>query len=82
MNTAQIVVENVRADLNRVLFTTPDAQLRYLERLEARLFGDLMDAEPAHVERLAVAHDEVASALRNFDPAAHMERVRERNVAR
>lgn len=82
MNTAQIVVENVRADLNRVLFTTPDAQLRYLERLEARLFGDLMAAKPNHVERLAVAHDTVASALRNFDPAAHMERVRERNEAR
>ena len=40
MNTAQIVVENVRADLDRVLFTTPEAQRRYLERLEARLFGD------------------------------------------
>ena len=82
MNTAQIVVENVRADLDRVLFTTPEAQRRYLERLEARLFGDLMDAKPAHVERLAVAHDLVATALRNFDPVAHMERIRERNMAR
>ena len=62
MNTAQIIVENVRADLDRVLFTTPEAQRRYLERLEARLFGDLMDAKPAHVERLAVAHDLVATS--------------------
>ena len=82
MNTAQTVVENVRADLDRVLFTTPDAQRRYLERLEARLFGDLMAAKPAQVERLAVAHDLVASALRNFDPVAHAERVRARNMAR
>jgi len=82
MNTTQIVTKNVLADLDRVLFTTPDAQRRYLERLEARLFGDLMAAKPAHVERLAVTHDLVATALRNFDPAAHMERVRARNMAR
>lgn len=81
MNTAQTVVENVRADLNRVLFTTADAQRRYLERLEARLFGDLMAAKPTHVEHLAVAHDLVATALRNFDPEAHTERVRARNMA-
>ena len=82
MNTAQIVVENVRADLDRVLFTTPEAQRRYLERLEARLFGDLMDAKPAYVERLAVAHDLVTTALRNFDPEAHAERIKARNEAR
>jgi non-homologous end joining protein Ku len=82
MSTAQIVTENVLADLDRVLFTTPEAQHRYLERLEARLFGDLMDAKPAQVERLAVAHDLVAAALRNFDPEAHADRVRARNEAR
>ena len=82
MTTAQIVTENVLADLDRVLFTTPEAQRRYLERLEARLFGDLMDAKPAQVERLAVAHDLVATALRNFDPEVHAERVRARNEAR
>ena len=82
MNTAQIVTENVRADLNRVLFSTPEAQRRYLERLEARLFNDLMAAKPSQVERLAVAHDEVVTALRNFDPTAHAARVRARNEAR
>lgn len=82
MNTTQIVTENVRADLDRVLFTTPGAQLRYLERLEARLFSDLMAAAPAQVERLAAAHDEVAAALKNFDPAAHAERVKAHNAAR
>jgi hypothetical protein len=82
MSTAQIVTENVLADLDRVLFTTPEAQRRYLERLESRLFEDLMDAKPAQVERLAVAHDLVATALRNFDPEAHAERVRARNEAR
>lgn len=82
MNTTQIVTENVRADLDRVLFTTPGAQLRYLERLEARLFSDLMAAKPAQVVRLAAAHDEVAAALKNFDPAAHAERVKARNTAR
>jgi hypothetical protein len=82
MNTTQIVTENVRADLNRVLFTTADAQRRYLERLEARLFSDLMAAKPTQVERLVAAHDLVASALRNFDPVVHMERVRDRSMAR
>ena len=82
MNATQIVTENVLADLNRVLFTTPDAQLRYLERLEARLFGDLMDAEADQVERLVVAHGVVATALKNFDPEAHAERVKARNEAR
>jgi hypothetical protein len=81
MNTTQIVTENVRADLDRVLFTTADAQRRYLERLESRLFGDLMAAKPTQVERLAVAHDLVATALRNFDPEVHAERVRARNMA-
>ena len=82
MNATQIVVENVRADLDRVLFTSSEAQRRYLERLEARLFGDLMDAKPAQVERLAVAHDLVTTALRNFDPKAHDERIKARNEAR
>jgi len=81
MNTTSTVTENVRADLERVLFTTADAQRRYLERLDARLFGDLMAAKPAQVERLAVAHGLVATALRNFDPEAHAERVRARNEA-
>lgn len=81
MNTAQTVVENVRADLERVLFTTPEAQRRYLERLEARLFNDLMAAKPAQVERLTAAYDLVASVLRNFDPEVHTERVRARNEA-
>ena len=82
MNTTQIVTANVRADLDRVLFTTADAQRRYLERLEARLFSDLMAAKPTQVERLTVAHDLVASALRNFDPEAHGKRVRDRNMVR
>lgn len=81
MNAAQLVATNVQADLDNVLFTTPDAQRRYLERLEARLFGDLMDAKPAQVERLAAAHDQVLKALLNFDPIAHMDRVRERNMS-
>jgi hypothetical protein len=81
MSITQTVTENVRADLDRVLFTTPGAQRRYLERLEARLFSDLMAAKPADVERLAAAHDLVAEALKNFDPAAHAERVRARNIS-
>ena len=83
MNNVQIVTTNVQADLDNVLFTTPAAQRRYLERLEARLFGDLMDAKkPAQIERLAVAHNLVRTALLNFDPVAHVERVRARNMDR
>jgi hypothetical protein len=84
MNTTQIVTENVRAAINSIAMfsTTPEAQRRYLERLEARLFSDLIAAKPAQVERLTVAHDLVAEALRNFDPEAHAERVRDRSMAR
>ena len=68
-------------ELNAVLFPTPEAQLRYLRRLEERYHTEFMASNPRTFEAAQRRLEVVETAIRNFSPAAHMEAVRARNMA-
>lgn len=68
------------AEINTVLFPTPDAQLRYLNRLESRYAAEFMASKPGTFEVARRRLEAVEAAIRDFDPAAHAERVRSRNL--
>jgi hypothetical protein len=68
-------------ELNAVLFPNPDAQLRYLRRLEERYHTEFMASNPRTFETAQRRLEAVETAIRNFSPVAHMEAVRARNMA-
>ena len=73
--------DNTSTELNAVLFPSPDAQLRYLRRLEERYHTEFMASNPRTFEAAQRRLEVVETAIRNFSPAAHMEAVRARNMA-
>ena len=68
-------------ELTKVLLPTPEAQLRYLQRLDARYYFEFRQATPANFQVLLARLEAVEAAIRNFSPVAHMERIRSRNFA-
>jgi hypothetical protein len=82
MPIIRTIADGVQIQLDTILFADPNAHRRWLERVESRYFEELQAAKPSNFEDVLKAYDLIASALRNFDPVAHMERVRERNEAR
>lgn len=75
-------MDNTTTELNAVLFPSPDAQLRYLRRLEERYHAEFMASNPRTFEAAQRRLEAAEAAVRNFSPEAHMEHVRSRNFAR
>jgi len=73
--------DNTTTELSMVLFSTPEAQLRYLRRLEDRYHTEFMDSNPRTFEAAQRRLEAVEAAIRSFSPAAHMAAVRARNMA-
>ena len=73
--------DNTSTELNAVLFPSPDAQLRYLRRLEERYHTEFMASNPRTFEAAQQRLQAVEAAIRNFSPVAHVEAVRARNMA-
>ena len=73
--------DNTSTELNAILFPTPEAQLRYLRRLEERYHAEFMASNPRTFEAAQQRLQAVEAAIRNFSPASHMEAVRARNMA-
>ena len=72
---------NTSTELNTILFPTPEAQLRYLRRLEERYHAEFMASNPRTFEAAQRRLEAVEAAIRNFSPTVHIEAVRARNMA-
>ena len=68
-------------ELTKVLLPTPEAQLRYLQRLDARYYFEFKEATPANFQARLARLEAVEAAIRNFSPVAHAEALRARNIA-
>ena len=68
-------------ELTKVLLPTPEAQLRYLRRLEERYHTEFMASNPRTFKAAQQRLEAVEAAIRNFSPVAHVEAVRARNMA-
>ena len=68
-------------ELTKVLLPTPEAQLRYLQRLDARYYFEFKQATPANFQALLERMEASEAAIRNFSPVAHAEALRARNIA-
>lgn len=73
--------DNTSTELNAILFPSPDAQLRYLRRLEERYHTEFMASNPRTFEAAQRRLEAVEAAIRNFSPMAHMEALRARGLA-
>lgn len=69
-------------ELQVVVFDNPDSQYRYLERLESRYFEQMMAANLRTFDAAERAYDAVHTALLNFNPATHLERVKNLKMSR
>ena len=68
-------------ELTKVLLPTPEAQLRYLQRLDARYYFEFKQATSANFQALLERMEASEAAIRNFSPVAHMEALRARGLA-
>ena len=80
MKNIRTIADGVQAQLDTIIFSDPHAHRRWLARIESLYFEELQAAKPSSFEDVLKAYDLIAGALRNFDPVAHMERVRARNM--
>lgn len=64
-----------------VLFPSPDAQLRYLRRLEERYNREFMASTPSNFAERRAAVERIDAVLAAFTPESHAARIRERNMS-
>jgi len=68
-------------ELTKVLLPTPEAQLRYLQRLDARYYFEFKQATPANFQALLARLEAVEAAIRNFSPVAHAAALHAKNIS-
>jgi hypothetical protein len=71
---------DILPELTSVIFSTAEAQLRYLQRLEERCYQEFMASSVRNFQTAHLRWDAAASAVQNFSPETHAEVIRTRNM--